>query len=241
LLRTTNNNMSIISWEQEKKVRWAVVISLIFHAVGFIGIVWIDQPGFIAMTPANLLLSLVLIVWTHGRLNFPFFIFMLMSFQVGFFTEYLGVNHQLLFGHYRYEEALGIKVYGVPLMIGVNWFMIVYCCGITVQYLLNMIWNLLKRNDAPDRFNVGYWSVIIDGALLAMFFDWLMEPVAIKLGYWTWLTDGGIPVKNYWDWFFVSAFLLWVFRQLDIPRQNQFAVHLLWIQTLFFLSLRFFL
>ena len=37
-------------------------------------------------------------------------------------------------------------------------------------------------------------SVIIDGATLAVFFDWLMEPVAVKLGYWTWNGDGIDPL-----------------------------------------------
>jgi putative membrane protein len=96
----------------------------------------------------------------------------------------------------------------------------------------------MKEKEMPLRENVGLWAVIIDGALLAMMFDWLMEPVAIKLGYWTWLTDGGIPTKNYWDWFFVSAFLMIFFRLLKFHKNNQFALHLLLIQTLFFISLR---
>ena len=46
-------------------------------------------------------------------------------------------------------------------------------------------------------------SVIVDGALLASFFDWLMEPIAVKLGYWQWASET-IPVYNYICWFLCS-------------------------------------
>ena len=230
--------MNLVHWPQEKKIKWAVTIALIFHVVGFTGILWIDKAGFAEMTPMNLLLSVLLLIWTQHEWNLRFFLFAFIAFITGIVTEYLGVNYQLLFGHYRYEHALGPKIGGVPWMIGMNWFMVIYCCGITTQMLLNFLWNRMKEKEMPLRENVGLWAVIIDGALLAMMFDWLMEPVAIKLGYWTWLTDGGIPTKNYWDWFFVSAFLMIFFRLLKFPKKNQFALHLLLIQTLFFISLR---
>jgi bisanhydrobacterioruberin hydratase len=82
-------------------------------------------------------------------------------------------------------------------------------------------------------------SVIIDGATLAVFFDWLMEPVAVQLGYWKW--NGAIPFYNYLCWFMVSIVLLTAFHLLKFNKQNKFAVHLLMIQVLFFLLLRTFL
>jgi putative membrane protein len=233
--------MHLIKWEHNRKVKWALLIALVFHVVGFVGIVWIDQPGFVAMTPYNLLLSLVLIFWTHDKINLPFFIFFLVAFQTGFFTEYLGVNRQLLFGFYQYEEALGPKLYGVPFLIGVNWFMIVYCCAATVRLLLDFIWTNFIKQSIPYGAFIFNLMIVVFGAFMAMSFDWVMEPVAIKLGYWTWLRDGAVPVKNYWDWFFVSAFLILIFINIGIYRKNLFAFHLLWIQSLFFISLRFLL
>jgi putative membrane protein len=82
-----------------------------------------------------------------------------------------------------------------------------------------------------------FWIQVGLGALLATLFDWLMEPVAVRLGYWTWMT-AEIPFKNYQDWFLVSAFLLFFFFKFNFPKKNQFALHLLLIQTLFFLILR---
>ena len=82
-------------------------------------------------------------------------------------------------------------------------------------------------------------SVILDGALLAVLFDWLMEPVAVKLGYWIW--EGDIPFYNYFCWFVISSLLLWIFDKSRFEKRNKFAVHLLLIQSMFFLLLRTFL
>ncbi len=82
-------------------------------------------------------------------------------------------------------------------------------------------------------------SVIVDGATLAVFFDWLMEPIAVQLGYWKW--NGAIPFYNYLCWFIVSVVLLGAFQFSLFNKQNKFAVHLLMIQVMFFLLLKTFL
>ena len=221
-----------------EKVVFAARLALLFHIVGFIGIVFVDRKFFVPLTPLNLLLSAGLLIWTQEKKNKWFYLFFLVAFSTGMLTEYLGVNYQLLFGHYQYGTALGFKVGGVPLMIGVNWFVIVLCSGVAVQKILNLIWNKLREGDFAPRYNVGFWSFIIDGALTATFFDWLMEPVAVELRFWQWLGDGSIPVFNYVCWFVISASLLLMLRILPIQRQNQFAIHLLLIQSVFFLALR---
>ena len=84
-------------------------------------------------------------------------------------------------------------------------------------------------------------SVIVDGATLAVVFDWLMEPVAVKLGFWTWGGDGSIPLYNYICWLVISMLLLTIFHFCKFNKENKFAVNLLLIQALFFLILRTFL
>ncbi len=223
------------------KYNAALAIAVIFHTVGLVGILFFDQEMFAALTPFNLLLSFALIVWTQTERNLYFWFFVFLCYAAGFFAEYAGVNYQVLFGVYHYLPALGAGWKGVPFIIGVNWFIIIYCCGIAVQLVLNKIWNRLKDDDMPERSDVGFWAIVLDGALLATFFDWVMEPVAVKLGFWQWLGDGTIPLKNYWSWFLVSAFLLLLFRLFQFHKNNLFAVHLLLIQLMFFLILRTFL
>lgn len=224
--------------QQFSKQQIATVIAVIFHCIGLIGILFYDSALFASLTPMNLLLSAGLLIYTQKEKNSHFFLFAAVCYVVGYVVEYLGVNHQLLFGEYRYLPSMGWQWKNVPLVIGVNWFIIMYGCGVTIQHFLNFMWNKLKDEDQPRRANVGFFAIIIDGALLATFFDWIMEPIAVKLGYWEWLGDGTIPVFNYVCWFGISALLMLLFRLLSSPKQNQFAVNLLLIQFMFFLILR---
>ena len=224
--------------KQYSKQQIATAIAVLFHCIGLAGILFYDAALFASLTPMNLLLSASLLVYTQKEKNSHFVLFAAICYVVGYVVEYLGVNYQLLFGEYQYLSAMGLQWNNVPLVIGVNWFIMMYCCGITIQHFLNFMWNKLKEEDQPRRSNVGFFAVIIDGALLATFFDWLMEPVAVKLGYWQWLGDGRIPVFNYVCWFAISALLMLLFRILSFPKQNQFAVNLLLIQFMFFLILR---
>jgi bisanhydrobacterioruberin hydratase len=84
-------------------------------------------------------------------------------------------------------------------------------------------------------------SVIVDGATIALFFDWVMEPVAMKLGFWQWMPEFEVPWFNYASWFVVSMVMLGMFHYLDFGKRNIFAIHLLLIQWMFFLLLRTFL
>lgn len=223
------------SFSPQKK---ATAIAVLFHVIGLTGILFFDRQLFVSLTPFNLLLSAGLLIYTQAEKNKAFFLFVLVCVVVGFSVEYIGVNHQLLFGEYEYLNAMGEQWQHVPLVIGVNWFIMMYCCGVSIQLFLNRMWNKLKDADQPARKNVGFIAVILDAALLATFFDWVMEPVAVKLGWWKWLGDGSIPLLNYISWFGISALLLLLFRLLSFNKQNQFAVNLLLIQFMFFLILR---
>ena len=116
----------------------------------------------------------------------------------------------------------------------------IYCAGVTTHYFEEWVIKKMKAEVSLSE-KMKSLSFVADAALLATFFDYLMEPVAVQLGYWKWLDDGAIPLYNYVCWFFLSAFLLYIFKQLQFNRQNQFAVHLLLIQVLFFMALSIFL
>lgn len=182
-----------------------------------------------------------LIIWTHPNKNPVFFVFILISFVCGMLAEMVGVNTSILFGKYEYGRVLGAGILKVPWMIGVNWFTVMYCCGIAISYLHTWVESKSASNEILITPKMQFVSFIIDGALLATFFDFILEPVAVKLGYWKWLGDGTIPFSNYLCWFLISALLLSVFRLLRFPSHNQFAVHLLIIELLFFGALRTFL
>ena len=214
------------------RTQLATSIALLFHTVGLVGI-FTQTAWILEATAFNLLLSAGLLIWTHSTKDKAFWLFAALCYGTGLVTEIIGVNTGWLFGNYQYGKVLGPQVAHVPLVIGVNWFIVMYCCAHTLLLLTGRV-----LRDAPARLK-GI-SLVIDGALLAVAFDWFIEPVAVRLGYWTW-EGGTIPLFNYGSWLGISLLLMLAFRQLHRGVTNKFAVHLLGIQVMFFLILRTFL
>lgn len=221
----------------------ALFIAWLFHVSGAIGILGTPYKAwFIQNTPLTLLLMAVLLVLTQTPKNGAFFLYIALSFAVGYAAEWVGVHTGWLFGQYSYGTVLGPKADGIPLLIGINWFTITYCAGMVTTRLHRWSSRVLARIGAPPLPRaIQAASFITDGALMAMLFDYVMEPVAVKLGYWQWLGDGSIPLYNYVCWLLISAGLLGLFRVLPFKKDNQLAVHLFIIQFLFFLLLSVFL
>jgi putative membrane protein len=222
------------------KYRVATSLAILFHVIGITGILFFDRKFFIASTPVHLLLMFALLIWTQPEKNKFFFLFLGIAFLAGVGVEIIGVNTGALFGNYHYGNVLGPGIGNVPWLIGVNWFIIIYCAGISVNTLLMKIINRVPGSEQTSPKALKVLSVIVDGATLAVFFDWLMEPVAVKLNYWQW-NENEIPFYNYACWFLVSVLLLTIFHFCKFEKKNKFAVNLLLIQLMFFLILRTFM
>jgi putative membrane protein len=225
----------------QTKYQVATAIALLFHAIGLVGILFFNRTFFVRTTALNLLLMFFLLVYTQQKPLKHFIILLVICISVGIIAEIIGTQTGILFGDYKYGNVLGPTMQGVPLIIGINWFSIIYCCGVCIYSLLANIIDKLTVELGGVKPKLKAMSVIIDSATLAVFFDWIMEPVAVKLGYWQWLGSGEVPIYNYFCWFIISVLLLIVFHFAQFNKHNKFAVNLLLIQAMFFLLLRTFL
>jgi putative membrane protein len=213
-------------------------IALLFHVTGLLGILFTPyKDWFVNNTPVVLLTMFLLLTNTQIKSFKAYIIFSFIAFITGMVTEIIGVNTGLLFGHYEYGQVLGPKIYGVPFLIGLNWFVIVYCSGALLTQCLALLQN--KLNVKITGFAASIF-VIIGGATVATCFDFILEPVAAKLHFWSW-ENGQIPLLNYLCWFIISAILLVVKMYFKTIRINAFATNLIMIQALFFLMLNLFL
>jgi len=198
--------------------RIAIIIIILFHLVGLVGLsVPATRRLFLSIVPFHLLLMLAVIILGHHKLNSRFGLFILIMFWLGFIAEWVGVHKGWLFGNYAYDGTLGLKLSGIPLMIGVNWFLLIYATGVTMQ---------------RSRLKSAFFR-IITGAGILVLLDVLIEPVAIRLNYWHWDT-GSIPLKNYACWFLVSALMLYLFEVFRFKRQSIAAPVLLVTEFVFF-------
>jgi putative membrane protein len=233
------NKEKVLSQQQKNNI--ALFLAVLFHVCGAIGIIYTPyRDWFIHKTPLTLFIMAVLLVFTQKEKNMAFSFFLALCYATGMITEIIGVNTGYLFGKYEYGTVLGPKLYSVPWLIGVNWFIAVFCSGNIVFRLNEWVYKKLPADVLPSR-TVQLFSFVIDAALLTTLFDYILEPAAIKLSFWKWLPDNSIPIYNFGCWFVISAALLTAFRLLHFDKHNQFALHLFIIQILFFLALQTFL
>ena len=101
-----------------RKEELAIGIIWLFQLSAVLGISLGYKDWFIEKTPLNLSLQLFLVFWLFSIKSFRSVLIVCCLFFIGMTAEWLGVNQQLLFGHYDYGENLGIKLFGVPLLIG---------------------------------------------------------------------------------------------------------------------------
>ena len=97
----------------------------LFHVSGIIGIIYSDASWFIGATPIHLLLSFLLRL-INTKLSKRALILFLSCFTVGMAAEIIGVRYGFIFGEYSYGAVLGIKFMEVPLLIGINWCILIF-------------------------------------------------------------------------------------------------------------------
>ncbi len=199
-----------------------LAIAIIFHGVGLVGIGLLHSRGILRSTPMHLsLMGLLLVISFREQLR-RFAIWGAITAVVSFWAEWTGVHTGILFGNYGYGAALGPQWLEIPLLIGLNWVVVVAgACSIA---------GALTR--LP-------WLRTLLAAALATAYDWIMEPVAIRLDYWSW-HSAEIPLLNYACWALFALIFAAVWQIFRL-RGNLFAAGLFVIQLIFFTLLRFLL
>ncbi|MBN8545456.1 MAG: carotenoid biosynthesis protein [Ignavibacteria bacterium] len=203
-----------------KKYGGAILLAL-FYSVGILGHSLENfLPLMKDLTPITLFLSVAFVIYlTRSDWNKKVIIWAVATFVLTFSLEVIGVSTGAVFGNYTYGDTLGPKLFGVPVIIGINWVMIIYA-----------IVSALTKATA----NVA--ALVFLAATATVAFDFVMEPVAMHLGYWNWMNDK-IPFQNYIAWFVIAAVSALGFFFLKQKPKHDLPIFLVLIQFLFFLML----
>lgn len=195
----------------------AGIFLLIIYLVGIAGIsISSLRSDFVDLTPYTLLLSAVILFAFHRRWNLRFIAAIVVIALAGFWVEVLGVKTGVIFGGYSYGPVLGIKWKQVPLIIALNWLILIYCSYIIAGKLLR---SALPRLALTAALMVGM--------------DVIMEPVAITLDMWTWEAVAP-PLQNYAAWFGISFLFAGLLHYLKIEVVNPLAGYLFFYLVMFF-------
>ncbi|SDC72269.1 putative membrane protein [Algoriphagus faecimaris] len=202
------------SYNLRLQIARAVVV--ILHAVGIVGLSLPEyRDWFLALTPVQLLSSLILLLLFHRGWNESFPVVAALAFWIGFGAEIVGIHTGILFGDYVYGPTLGPKLWEVPIVIGVNWFILIYTTGEAFRKIPN-----------------DYYAAFL-GATAMTAIDYLIEPVAVALDFWYWKFDV-IPWTNFLGWFGVSFLIHLIYRKANFEKENPLAIWLLMALILFF-------
>ena len=196
-----------------------LILVYVSGSIGFI----VNPPFFSPFTPYTLLLTCFVFL-IHSPLADKKFVIAFFSIAfLGFIVEVIGVKTGLIFGKYSYGNGLGIKLLDVPLIISINWAMLI-CAGIRI--VSSIFANKIQ--------------VLVVAALLVTGIDLLIEQVAPKLNFWQF--EGGLPgIHNYLGWIGVAFFISYFFYPTIIKGNRTVSLLILILQIIFFTSLYIFI
>jgi len=193
------------------------IMGVLWHALEF------TLPYMLIITPYTILITTVIGFYAELRnLSWRLLVWALGTFLITFTLEAVGVATGDVFGSYRYGPTLGVSLFGVPLLIGLNWTLIIFG------------FNILFQRWVSSRI-----AVVLLVAASTVVFDWVLEPVAITYDYWKW-QGGTIPLQNYIAWFAISLVFSTVFQLMKIKPRRLMPSFVVLVEFGFFLLLRIF-
>ena len=198
----------------------------VFYSVGIVGFLTpLSHPYFEKLIPLALILSFILLVVYHPKQaseRTSVLVFTGIYFS-GLIVEMIGVNTGIIFGEYTYGPNLGIKILNTPVIIGLNWLILVYTTS-----------SLFEKLTIPSIYKI----FLASACMLA--YDIVLEHIAPLTGMWTW-HEATVPVRNYMAWFILAVVFQSVIKLVGIKTENAVSKDLFYSQFIFFLILLLFL
>jgi putative membrane protein len=196
----------------------------IIFAVGIFGHLYSPLRALmLTLTPATLLITGAVVffeAFTDKKSNLLYW--GILTYILTFTLEAIGVNTGFIFGNYKYGEILGLSIFSVPVIIGFNWVMVILGAVSIAKIFFD--------NIALNSFSA---------ALLAVIFDFILEPIAIRLNYWNW-ENNVIPAQNYIAWFVIAFISSLIFYKLKVKIKSSIFIHYFFVQLIFFITLLIF-
>ena len=138
-------------------------------------------------------------------------LFFTLCIMISFVVEFLGVKTGVVFGgYYTYDnEKNGPMFFGVPILILITWFGLIYMSFNYSIYILD-----LKNLEFYNLDFYGKFKICIFSSILVAFLDLVLDPIAVDEKRWLWKHPGfyyGVPILNFIGWFFNCLIILTIF------------------------------
>lgn len=194
----------------------SILVLVTMHAIGFYGLTNGQMQYYRDLTSLNLLITFVLFIVGGFRFEKNYLVIALILAILCFLIEVIGVKTKAVFGYYDYTNMLGPRFLDVPLIIGLNWSVLILSCAAIVNKV----------------YSNSFFKAAV-GATLMVLFDILLEPIAFKYGYWQWDIKE-VPLQNYFAWWIISFVLIFGVLKFTKNLENKMAYWVFGVQIIFF-------
>lgn len=198
----------------------ALGVITLLHVVGFIGLISPLKEDIQSLSSLTLAVSAFLLLAKWNAKQVAQF---LMIAVAAWLLEFTGVHTGWPFGAYSYGSSLGPALFEIPLIIGLNWLMLLLGCA--------SLANALKFSAFQGAFFAASAMTML---------DFLIEPIAIDLDFWSWEATA-VPLSNYAAWFIASFVFALLTRPILQQSRSMRAEIFIFIQFTFFGCLNLFL
>lgn len=193
---------------------------VLFYAIGVTAIyIPFTAKLFISLTPLALLLSFTLLLVFHKNFDLKTIGTFTLIFVAGYLVEVFGVNTGLIFGNYKYGETLSIKLLETPVIMGLNWILMIYLTASVIE-----------------KYKIPVLLKILVSSTIMVAYDFVLEQVAPKMDMWSW-QNNSVPLQNYIAWFGIAVIFHGSLKISRIETKNKLSVTILICQILFFVAL----
>jgi bisanhydrobacterioruberin hydratase len=202
-------------------LNWKILVLVKLYLVGLIGLKSYWAEIFKVLSAIQLVVSSTLVLTSIPKFTKSFVLRFALIMFLCFIIEVVGVMTSYPFGAYYYGSNLGLKILGVPLVIALNWALLIYSAKVFfLKYCSNK-----------------YLTAFVSASLLTGL-DFLIEKLAGELGFWFWIADT-IPLQNYISWFCIAFFCSLMLKEDDC-KPNRIATINLFLILIFFMLLNLF-
>jgi len=188
---------------------------ILVYVSGTIGMV-LKPSFFLPYTPFTLVYTVFVFIIFQPIKNYKYVISFAVIALIGFLSEVIGVKTDWVFGQYHYGNSLGFKLLNVPIIISLNWALLV-----NASILI------------ASKFSKHKLLLPLISATIATSLDFLMEQVAPNLNFW-YFKGGFAGLHNYIGWFIICFTTTYFLSKHLIKGDKKIATTIIALQVLFF-------
>lgn len=205
------------------------IVVIILFSVGVVGHIFLKDI-MLLLTPIVLLFvnisAIFLLFRFQNKENLKSNIIIIAIILVAtLIIEIIGEKYGIIFGDYSYGDVLSygfLEVMNVPIVISINWLIVIISSTTLATKLIH-----IKELQA------------LATGIIAVVFDYAMEPVAIHLNYWFWNDASGfstdiIPIQNYIAWFIISSIFSYIIVKSKLKINANFLLYIFFAELFFF-------